>query len=61
MEVIVSFSDIKIRYGGEHENCLLVDVTLCSLVEVWRRFVGFCCFLHRRVMFATSCSVDLIK
>jgi len=61
MEVIVSLSDNKIPFGGEYENCLFVDVTPCSLVEVWRRFIGFCCFLLRRTILATYCCVDLMR
>jgi len=39
----------------------VVDVTPCSLVEEWRSFRGFCCFLHQHMTFATSCCVDLIR
>ena len=61
MEIIVSLSKINIPYGVRHENCLFVDVMPCSLVEMWRRFIGFCCFPHRRMMFAAFYCVDLIR
>jgi H+/Cl- antiporter ClcA len=34
-------------HGGEYEALVLWDAAPCSLVEVYRRFVGACCLHHR--------------